>query len=282
MTGYGKAAVECATKKITVEIRSLNSKSLDLSTRLPYLYREKELEIRKIISEELQRGKIDFSIQSESNDDNKSQQLNTSVIKAYMAELKQFSPDANDSELLAITMRLPDVMDYTSDEIDDEEWKRALGCIQIAIGNLTEFRRTEGAVLEKDFIKRIQKIEELLVEIKAFEKDRILVLKERFIKNLEELKVDYDKNRFEQELIYYIEKLDITEEKVRLKNHCDYFKETLQTDNSEGKKLNFICQEIGREINTLGSKSNNSDMQKIVVQMKDELEKIKEQMMNIL
>lgn len=282
MTGYGKAAVECATKKITVEIRSLNSKSLDLSTRLPYLYREKELEIRKIISEELQRGKIDFSIQSESNDDNKSQQLNTPVIKAYMAELKQFSPDANDSELLAITMRLPDVMDYTSDEIDDEEWKRALGCIQIAIGNLTEFRRTEGAVLEKDFIKRIQKIEELLVEIKAFEKDRILVLKERFIKNLEELKVDYDKNRFEQELIYYIEKLDITEEKVRLKNHCDYFKETLQTDNSEGKKLNFICQEIGREINTLGSKSNNSDMQKIVVQMKDELEKIKEQMMNIL
>lgn len=282
MTGYGKAAVECATKKITVEIRSLNSKSLDLSTRLPYLYREKELEIRKIISEELQRGKIDFSIQSESNDDNKSQQLNTPVIKAYMAELKQFSPDANDSELLAITMRLPDVMDYTSDEIDDEEWKRALGCIQIAIGNLTKFRRTEGAVLEKDFIKRIQKIEELLVEIKAFEKDRILVLKERFIKNLEELKVDYDKNRFEQELIYYIEKLDITEEKVRLKNHCDYFKETLQTDNSEGKKLNFICQEIGREINTLGSKSNNSDMQKIVVQMKDELEKIKEQMMNIL
>ena len=282
MTGYGKAAVECATKKITVEIRSLNSKSLDLSTRLPYLYREKELEIRKIISEELQRGKIDFSIQSESNDDNKSQQLNTSVIKAYMAELKQFSPDANDSELLAITMRLPDVLDYTSDEIDAEEWKRALGCIQSAIGNLTEFRRTEGAVLEKDFIKRIQKIEELLVEIKAFEKDRILVLKERFIKNLEELKVDYDKNRFEQELIYYIEKLDITEEKVRLKNHCDYFKETLQTDNSEGKKLNFICQEIGREINTLGSKSNNSDMQKIVVQMKDELEKIKEQMMNIL
>jgi len=282
MTGYGKAVANCSARKITVEVRSLNSKSLDLSTRLPYLYRERELEIRKIISEELQRGKIDFSIQSEANSDNKSQKLNPQVIRSYMNEFKEIVPEASNTELLSIVMRLPDVVDYTSDEISDEEWNRALNCIRIAIDNLIEFRITEGAVLEKEFVKHIKIIEDLLSRIEPYERERIETLKERFTKNLEELKPDYDKNRFEQELIYYLEKLDITEEKVRLKNHCKYFLETLGTDNSEGKKLNFICQEIGREINTLGSKSNHSEMQKIVVQMKDELEKIKEQVQNIL
>lgn len=282
MTGYGKAIANCTSKKVTVEIRSLNSKTLDLSTRLPYLYRERELEIRKMISERLQRGKIDFSIMSESNDDNKSQKLNPEVIRAYMNEFKEIVPDAPEVDLLSITMRLPDVVDYTSEEISDEEWNRAQHCIEKAIDNLVEFRKSEGGVLEKDFIKRIGLIKDLLAKVEPFEKERINTLKDRFIKNLEDLKPDYDKNRFEQELIYYIEKLDITEEKVRLKNHCKYFLETLKTENSEGKKLNFICQEIGREINTLGSKSNHSEMQKIVVQMKDELEKVKEQVQNIL
>lgn len=282
MTGYGKAVANCSVKKITVEIRSLNSKSLDLSTRLPYLYRERELEIRRIISDELQRGKIDFSILSESNGDNKSQKPNHQVIRAYMDEFKQIVPDADETELLSITMRLPDAVEYTNDEISDEEWERALSCIRIAISNLIEFRMKEGAVLEQDFIKRIKTIEDLLSRVEPFEKERIETLKERFVKNLEELKTDYDKNRFEQELIYYLEKLDVTEEKVRLKNHCDYFLETLASEDSEGRKLNFICQEIGREINTLGSKSNHSEMQKIVVQMKDELEKVKEQIQNIL
>lgn len=282
MTGYGKAVGECTVKKVTVEIRSLNSKSLDLNTRLPYLYREKELEIRKIISERVQRGKVDFSILSESNHDNKSQKLNRQVITSYMNEFRELTSNATDIELLGIVMNLPDVMDYTSDEISDEEWSKALNCINKAIDGLIEFRIAEGVVLEKDFIARIGTIDELLSEINQFEKERIETLKDRFVKSLGELNVDYDKNRFEQELIYYLEKLDITEEKVRLKNHLNYFLETLGTSESEGKKLNFICQEIGREINTLGSKSNHSEMQKIVVQMKDELEKIKEQILNIL
>lgn len=282
MTGYGKSVAECFTKKITVEVRSLNSKSLDLSTRLPYLYRERELEIRKIISERIQRGKVDFSILSESTDDNKSQKLNQQIIKSYISEFKEIVAGATEAELLAITMRLPDVMDYTSEEISDEEWNRVSNCINKAIDSLIEFRISEGIVLENDFIKRIQKIEDLLEQVKQFESQRIEALKERFLKNLDELKIEYDKNRYEQELVYYLEKLDITEEKVRLKNHCSYFLETLNTAESEGKKLNFICQEIGREINTLGSKSNHSEMQKIVVQMKDELEKIKEQVLNIL
>lgn len=282
MTGYGKIIGNCTAKKITVEIRSLNSKSLDLSTRLPYLYREKELEIRKLISEYLQRGKIDFSIQSESNDDNKSQKLNAEIIRTYINEFKNIVPDATDAELLSITMNLPDVMEYTNNEISDEEWNRAQCCIKMAIENLIEFRTTEGLALEKDFVKRIAIIEDLLIQINPLEKERIETLKERFVKNLEDFNADYDKNRFEQELIYYLEKLDITEEKVRLENHCEYFIETLKSPESEGKKLNFICQEIGREINTMGSKSNHSGMQKIVVQMKDELEKIKEQVQNIL
>lgn len=282
MTGYGKATAECSDKKITIEIRSLNSKTLDLNTRIPYLFKEKELEIRKILSEKLQRGKVDFSIHTEANGDTKSQSVNSEIIKAYIEEFKQITPDASDAELLSIVMRLPDVMAFTSHEIDEDEWETISKLIVEATDNLNEFRLTEGKVLEKDFIQRIQNIVDLLQQVKPFEKERLETIKERFVKNLEELNVDYDQNRYEQEMIFYLERLDITEEKVRLKNHCDYFIETLESPESEGKKLGFICQEIGREINTLGSKSNNSGMQKIVVQMKDELEKIKEQMLNIL
>lgn len=282
MTGYGKAVAECSDKKITIEIRSLNSKTIDLNTRLPFLYKEKELDIRKILSEKLQRGKIDFSVNTEATADNKAQQINPEIIKAYINEFKAIVPEATDPELLAIVMRLPDVMAFTCKELDEEEWNIFLKVLYEAIHNLNEFRKAEGKVLEKDFILRINKIKELLVQVEPFEKERIQTLKDRFTKNLEELSSEYDPNRFEQELIYYLEKLDITEEKVRLKNHCEYFLESLESDESEGKKLGFICQEIGREINTLGSKSNHSEMQKIVVQMKDELEKVKEQVLNIL
>lgn len=282
MTGYGKAVAECSDKKITIEIRSLNSKSIDLNTRLPFLYKEKELDIRKILSEKLQRGKIDFTVNTEATADNKAQQINPEIIKAYINEFKAIVPEATDPELLAIVMRLPDVMAFTCKELDEEEWNIFLKVLYEAIDNLNEFRIAEGKVLEQDFIQRINKIKELLVQVEPFEKERIQTLKDRFTKNLEELSSEYDPNRFEQELIYYLEKLDITEEKVRLKNHCEYFLESLNSNESEGKKLGFICQEIGREINTLGSKSNHSEMQKIVVQMKDELEKVKEQVLNIL
>ena len=247
-----------------------------------YLFKEKELEIRKILSEKLQRGKVDFSIHTEANGDTKSQSVNSEIIKAYIEEFKQITPDASDAELLSIVMRLPDVMAFTSHEIDEDEWETISKLIVEATDNLNEFRLTEGKVLEKDFIQRIQNIVDLLQQVEPFEKERLETIKERFVKNLEELNVDYAQTRYEQEMIFYLERLDITEEKVRLKNHCDYFIETLESPESEGKKLGFICQEIGREINTLGSKSNNSGMQKIVVQMKDELEKIKEQMLNIL
>lgn len=282
MTGYGKAVAECSDKKITIEIRSLNSKSIDLNTRLPFLYKEKELDIRKILSEKLQRGKVDFTVNTEATADNKAQQINPEIIKAYINEFKAIVPEATDPELLAIVMRLPDVMAFTCKELDEEEWNIFLKVLYEAIDNLNEFRIAEGNVLEQDFIQRINKIKELLVQVEPFEKERIQTLKDRFTKNLEELSSEYDPNRFEQELIYYLEKLDITEEKVRLKNHCEYFLESLNSNESEGKKLGFICQEIGREINTLGSKSNHSEMQKIVVQMKDELEKVKEQVLNIL
>ncbi len=282
MTGYGKAVAECSDKKITIEIRSLNSKTLDLNTRLPYLYKEKELDIRKILSEKLQRGKVDFNILTEATAANKAQQVNPEIIRAYINEFREIAPDASDAELLAIVMRLPDVMAFTCKELDEEEWNTVTELMNEAIQNLNEFRFSEGSVLKQEFLNRIGIILDLLKQVEPFEKERIVTLKERFTRNLEELNTEYDQNRFEQELIYYLEKLDITEEKVRLKNHCEYFLENLNSKDSEGKKLGFICQEIGREINTLGSKSNHSEMQKIVVQMKDELEKIKEQALNVL
>lgn len=282
MTGFGKAVEECNHKKITVEIRSLNSKNIDINARIPYLYREKELEIRKLISESLHRGKIDAFVQTESTEGEKSQELNTEVIQSYIRELKTIAPDLKEADLLSTIIQLPDVLTYTEDEASEEEWEFLKTAFEKAIEGLINFRKSEGEILAKDFVKRIQKILELLTQVEPYEEERIEILRERFTKNLEELNTEYDKNRFEQELIYYIEKLDVTEEKVRLKNHCEYFIETLNTPKSNGKKLNFICQEIGREINTLGSKANHSEMQKIVVQMKDELEKIKEQILNIL
>lgn len=282
MTGYGKAVTEFSDKKITVEIKALNSKSIDINTRLPYLYKEKDLEIRKILSERLQRGKIDFTVTTEIISAGKAQEINPDIILGYINEFKQVVPDATDPELLAIVMRLPDVMAFTYKELNESEWVRSCELMESAIDNLNQFRADEGQMLENEFEIRINSILKLLTQIEPFEKERIDNLRERFLKNLEDLGTEVDANRFEQELIYYLEKLDVTEEKVRLKNHCDYFLKCMTSEESNGKKLGFITQEIGREINTLGSKSNHSEMQKIVVQMKDDLEKIKEQILNIL
>lgn len=282
MTGFGKAVLELPEKKITIEIRSLNSKTLDLNTRFPSFYREKELEIRNIISEKIQRGKVDFSMMVELNPAARNQKVNADLIKSYIQEFKNITPTVTDGELLPVVMRLPDVISYTQDDLGEDEWNQIRATIITAIDALNEFRLDEGKVLEKYITSNLTNILDLLTQVVPFEIERITTIKERFAKRLEEVKVEIDQNRFEQELIFYLEKLDITEEKVRLKNHCEYFLKELEGNESNGKKLGFISQEIGREINTLGSKSNHSEMQKIVVQMKDELEKIKEQALNIL
>ena len=281
MTGFGKAVLELPEKKITIEIRSLNSKTLDLNTRIPSFYREKELEIRNLISEKVQRGKIDFSMMVELNLGARNQSINADLIKSYIAEFKAITPNVTDGELLPVVMRLPDVISYTQDDLGEDEWNQIRATIIIAINSLNEFRSDEGNVLDKHITQNLTNILELLTQVIPFESERITTIKERFAKRMDEMKIDIDQNRFEQELIFYLEKLDITEEKVRLKNHCEYFLKELQGTESNGKKLGFISQEIGREINTLGSKSNHPEMQKIVVQMKDELEKIKEQSLNV-
>ena len=282
MTGYGKAVLELPEKKVTIEIRSLNSKTLDLNTRIPSFYREKELEIRNLISEKVQRGKVDFSMMVELNPAARNQKVNADLIKSYIEEFKNITPTVTDGELLPVVMRLPDVISYSQDDLGEDEWNQIRATINDAIDALNQFRLDEGSVLEKYLTLNLTNILELLTQVVPFEKERIETIKERFNKRLEEVKVEIDQNRFEQELIFYLEKLDITEEKVRLKNHCEYFLKELAGNESNGKKLGFISQVIGREINTLGSKSNHSEMQKIVVQMKDELEKIKEQSLNIL
>ncbi|MBO6212279.1 MAG: YicC family protein [Algoriella sp.] len=282
MTGFGKAVLELPEKKITIEIRSLNSKTLDLNTRIPSFYREKELEIRNLISEKVQRGKVDFSMMVELNLGARNQSINADLIKSYIAEFKAITPNVTDGELLPVVMRLPDVISYTQDDLGEDEWNQIRATIIIAINSLNEFRSDEGNVLDKHITQNLTNILELLTQVIPFESERITTIKERFAKRMDEMKIDIDQNRFEQELIFYLEKLDITEEKVRLKNHCEYFLKELQGTESNGKKLGFISQEIGREINTLGSKSNHPEMQKIVVQMKDELEKIKEQSLNVL
>ena len=282
MTGYGKAVLELPEKKVTIEIRSLKSKTLDLSTRIPSFCREKELEIRNLISEKVQRGKVDFSMMVELNPAARNQKVNADLIKSYIEEFKNITPTVTDGELLPVVMRLPDVISYSQDDLGEDEWNQIRATINDAIDALNQFRLDEGSLLEKYLTLNLTNILELLTQVVPFEKERIETIKERFNKRLEEVKVEIDQNRFEQELIFYLEKLDITEEKVRLKNHCEYFLKELAGNESNGKKLGFISQEIGREINTLGSKSNHSEMQKIVVQMKDELEKIKEQSLNIL
>lgn len=282
MTGYGKSVLELPDKKITIEIRSLNSKTLDTNTRIPSFYREKELEIRNLLSEKLQRGKVDFSMMVELNPAARTQKINANLIKAYIEDFKTITPEISEADLLPVVMRMPDVMNYKQEDLNPEEWQAIRGTIFEAIDALNQFRNDEGRVLEADITQRLHTILSLLEEVQPFEGERIVTIKERFNKRMEEVNVDVDQNRFEQELIFFLEKLDITEEKVRLKNHCEYFIAELDKDESNGKKLGFISQEIGREVNTLGSKSNHSEMQKIVVQMKDELEKIKEQSLNIL
>jgi uncharacterized protein (TIGR00255 family) len=281
MTGYGKSVLQLPTKKVSIELKSLNSKSLDLNARMPSIYREKELTIRKLIADKLERGKIDFSIYVEATAEDTSTQINTPVVKQYMQQLRQVVA-GDEIELLKMAVRFPDALNTVREEIDENEWEIIQNEINTAIEDLINHRLDEGKVLEQDFNMRINIIANLLDQVIAMDPERIEGVRERLLKGVEDLKEKYDENRFEQELVYYIEKFDITEEKVRLKNHLNYFMECTNSIDSNGKKLGFISQEIGREINTIGSKSNYAPMQQLVVQMKDELEKIKEQLLNVL
>jgi len=281
MTGYGKSVLQLPTKKVTVELKSLNSKSLDLNARMPSIYREKELSVRKLLADSLERGKIDFSIYVETTAEDTSTQINTPVVKQYIEQLRQVI-DGDAIELLKMAVRFPDAINTVREEIDENEWQIIAAEIDKAIENLNNHRLDEGKVLEQEFNKRVAIISNLLDQVMAMDPERIEGVRERLLKGVEDLKDKYDENRFEQELVYYIEKFDITEEKVRLKNHLDYFIECINSKDSNGKKLGFISQEMGREINTIGSKSNYAAMQQLVVQMKDELEKIKEQLLNVL
>jgi uncharacterized protein (TIGR00255 family) len=281
MTGYGKSVLQLPTKKISIELKSLNSKSLDLNARMPSMYRAKELEIRKLIAKNLGRGKVDFSLFVEITGEDTSSKINKTVVKEYIKQLKEVV-DGDTTELLKMAIRLPDAVTTERDEIDEEEWSLISKEINEAITKIVGYRKDEGETLKQDFIDRISTLRRLLDEVITMDPDRIDGVRARLEKGISDLKDKVDENRFEQELVYYIEKFDITEEKVRLDNHLDYFTQTLNSDDSNGKKLGFISQEIGREINTIGSKSNYAPMQKLVVQMKDELEKIKEQMLNVL
>jgi uncharacterized protein (TIGR00255 family) len=287
MTGYGKATVTYKGKKINVEIKSLNSKSLDLSARIAPLYREKEMEIRQLISKSLERGKVDFAIWIEKDAAADATPINTALVENYYQQIKAISsktgiPEPQD--WFYTLLRLPDVTARTDQEtLDDEEWEAANKAIHEAIEHLTDFRKQEGAALQKKFTEKIDNISVLLTSIEPYEKSRVEKIREKIVEGLKNIpEVEYDKNRLEQELIYYIEKLDISEEKQRLANHLKYFRQTMDDGHGQGKKLGFIAQEMGREINTTGSKSNQAEMQNIVVKMKDELEQIKEQVLNAL
>lgn len=286
MTGFGKATCTVGTKKITIEIKSLNSKQLDLSSRIPSMYREKDLELRNIVSQRLERGKVDFGVFMENIGAESSLQLNGPVIQTYCKQIKNISQELHiplPQDWFSVLLRLPEATKTESQELDELEWSRVSEAFTKAVDALVEFRTKEGASLRRVFETKIANIRNLLTQIEPFEKERIEKIKARILENLGSLDdVNYDKNRFEQELIYYIEKLDVNEEKNRLAQHLKYFEETMDAEGSCGKKLGFIAQEIGREINTLGSKSNHSEMQKIVVKMKDELEQIKEQVLNVL
>ena len=281
MTGYGKAVVELPQKKVTVEIKTLNSKSLDLNVRVPTFYREKELEIRGKLSRQLVRGKIDFSIFIESTGSEVMTSINKGVVNNYIDQLRAIAVTTPES-LLEIAMRLPDTLKTEREQLDESHWVEIDKTIDEAIAEVIQFRSDEGKVLWQDFTDRIKAIQQLSDEVIGLDIERIQQMRERLEKSISDLKQTVDENRFEQELMYYLEKLDITEEKVRLNNHLEYFLQELNSDESNGKKLGFISQEIGREINTTGSKSNFAPMQKVVVQMKDELEKIKEQLLNVL
>jgi len=279
MTGYGKSVIQLPSKKITIEIKSLNSKNLDLNTRIPAIYREKEITIRRKLANELTRGKVDLSFFIESTAEETTTKINNAVVTNYIKQLSEINAN---SDVLSVAMRLPDVLKTVREELDENEWLIIEKNIDAAIKHLQAFRSDEGEVLKKDFVLRIDAIKNNLEEVILLDDKRLQAVRDRLQKAIAELKVSFDENRFEQEMIYYLEKLDITEEKVRLSNHLKYFLDELQVDVSNGKKLGFISQEIGREINTIGSKANFAPMQKMVVQMKDELEKIKEQLLNVL
>ncbi len=287
MTGYGKTVCEYGNKKIVIEIKSLNSKQCDISARIAGSYREKEMEIRNEISQQLERGKIDFSLYMDNNSKDAATQINQSVVESYYNQVKSLSEQLNipvPENWFSVLLRLPDVLKTESTELDEDEWIQISKSVTEAIKELKKFRIREGKMLEKVFNEKISNISNLLLQIEPFEAERVEKVKSRLEENLKVLsdRIEIDKNRLEQELIFYIEKLDVNEEKIRLSTHLNYFTETMLHEKSPGKKLGFIAQEIGREINTLGSKSNHSEMQKIVVLMKDELEQIKEQVLNVL
>ncbi len=287
MTGYGKATAQFGEKKINVEIKSLNSKAMDLSTRIAPLYREKEMEIRNLITQTLERGKVDFSLWVEKDVADTATPINSALVQNYYNQIKNISETYNipvPQDWFATLLRMPDVMTRVDiQELQEEEWDIVRKTIEEALGHLVDFRKQEGMALEKKFNEKLNNIKRLLASIEPYEQERVGKIRDRITDALEKtISVDYDKNRLEQELIYYIEKLDINEEKQRLANHLKYFRETMAGGHGQGKKLGFIAQEMGREINTTGSKSNHAEMQNIVVQMKDELEQIKEQVLNVM
>lgn len=281
MTGFGKSVVTLPGKKITIEIKSLNSKGVDLNVRIPSSLREKELSMRNHVAKALKRGKIDLSVYVESTGGERSAQLNTPVIEAYMAQLKSIA-DGENVDLLQMALRLPESIQTERETIDETTASAIMSGLEEAVGTLQDFRLTEGQALAQDFEQRIQTIGQLMETVKTKDQERIPSVRARLLKALEDLAQTVDQNRFEQELVYYLEKYDITEEIVRLSNHLKYFITTMNSDESNGKKLGFITQEMGREINTIGSKANDAALQQLVVQMKDELEKIKEQVLNVL
>jgi len=281
MTGFGKHVVQLPSKKITVELKSLNSKNLDINARIPQTFREKELEFRKMIADVLIRGKVDLSLYVEITGEETTAEVNQGVVRNYMEQLSAIA-QGDDLKLLELALRMPDTLKTDKNDIDVEEYKAIKEALDQALSKIIEFRNEEGKVLEKDFVERLTNLKALLDKVKSLDPERLASVRERLERAVSDLQVEVDENRFEQELIYYLEKYDITEEKVRLDNHLNYFETTLNSDDSNGKKLGFISQEIGREINTIGSKANYAPMQQVVVQMKDELEKIKEQMLNVL
>lgn len=282
MTGFGKASKQLSTKKITVEVKSLNSKGLDLNVRMPSVYREMELGLRNVISQKLERGKVDFSIFIEVTGEETSSKINVPIVRGYINQMKAVIPNADETELMKMAVRMPDALKTERDEIDENEWNEILKVVDDAMKNIASFRMDEGKSLENEFVMRIENIRNYMNQAVSMDAERIETVKNRLRTALDELEANVDENRFEQELIFYLEKYDITEERVRLENHLNYFIETIAGTEANGRKLGFITQEIGREINTMGSKSNHSEMQKLVVMMKDELEKIKEQVLNVL
>lgn len=287
MTGYGKSICDLMDKAITIEIKALNSKQLDIYTRIPSIYREKDLEMRNIISQRLKRGKIELSLTVEITDAKNAGKINVPVVKEYYRQLQELGSELDidhKESVLQVIMRLPESLKLDKDELNTEEWKKIEAALNKALDSVEEFRLQEGKALKKDVLAKIENISSTLELIKPHEEERLALVRQRLTNGLNDLKEadKVDTNRFEQELIYYMEKLDINEEKVRLRNHCSFFKEVVEYNEPVGKKLGFIAQELGREINTIGSKANHTEIQKLVVSMKDELEKIKEQSLNIL